>query len=438
MRVLWSLLRQQRDFRYLICAGLISLIGDFTLRVGLAYFVYELTDSTLASAGTLLSAYVPSILLSSVAGVFVDRWNRKTTMIVSNLLMAAGLLPLLLVEHPPDVWIVYAVAAWEGIVALFAIPAERAMLPRLVPEGDLITANALNGQTRDIARLVGAAIGGVLVAAGGVTALAIADAATFLVAAALVAQIGVSGRAETDPDAQRPHEGSGSGDGDTALTPAQATSKLRSLAREWSAGLRLAASQPVLRVVFIYTLIVMTGEGVMGTLFAPFVRDVLHGSGQAYGLIVSVQAVGGIVGGVVAASLGQRISAVAMFGIGSVLFGLVDLVMFLYPLVWVEIWPAAVCMVVVGVPGAVTMAGYTTLLQRNTTDAYRGRVFGALGAAQGVAILVGTLSAGFLGESVGIVPIIAFQGIGSVLAGGVILVVLRRQVALVRDHGALV
>jgi hypothetical protein len=115
----------------------------------------------------------------------------------------------------------------------------------------------------------------------------------------------------------------------------------------------------------------------MGTLFAPFVRDVLHGSGQDYGLIVSVQAVGGIVGGVVAASLGQRVSPVTMFGAGAIVFGLVDLVMFLYPLVFVEIWPAVVCMVVVGVPGAVTIVGLTTLLQRHTTDAYRGRVFGA-------------------------------------------------------------
>ena len=130
----------------------------------------------------------------------------------------------------------------------------------------------------------------------------------------------------------------------------------------------------------------MIGEGVMGTLFAPFVSDVLNGSSREFGFIASVQAIGGIAGGVVAASLGQRVSPAAMFGFGALLFGFIDLVMFLYPLVWVAIWPAAVCMILVGVPGAVTMTGYNTLLQRGTIDAYRGRVFGALGVVQGVGV----------------------------------------------------
>jgi MFS family permease len=183
----------------------------------------------------------------------------------------------------------------------------------------------------------------------------------------------------------------------------------------------------VLRVILLFVLITTTGEGIMGTLFVPFVRDVLHGSGRDYGFIVSVQAVGGIAGGLVAASLGRRISAVWLFGAGAVVFGFVDLVLFLYPLVLVQIWPAVVCMVVVGVPGALAIAGYTTLLQRNTTDAYRGRLFGALGVVEGVAVVGGTVSAGFLGESVGIIPILAFQGVGYVVAGALSLLALRKH-----------
>jgi hypothetical protein len=101
--------------------------------------------------------------------------------------------------------------------------------------------------------------------------------------------------------------------------------------------------------------------------------------------------------------------------------------MFLYPLVWVEIWPAAVCMVLVGVPGAVAMTGYNTLLQRDTVDAYRGRVFGALGVVQGVGIIVGTVAAGLLGEVVGIIAVISFQGVGGMLAGLVVLRILRQD-----------
>ena len=100
MRALWDLFRRNRDFRRLLGAGLISISGDWMLRIGVAYFVYDLTGSTLASAGTLLSTFIPSILFSSLAGVFVDRWNRKTTMVTANLLMAVVLIPLVWVTNP--------------------------------------------------------------------------------------------------------------------------------------------------------------------------------------------------------------------------------------------------------------------------------------------------------------------------------------------------
>jgi Na+/melibiose symporter-like transporter len=417
VKTTWRLLRSYRDLRFLLGAGVISMTGDWVLGIGLAYYVYVLTGSTLASAGMLLAAFLPSVLLSSVAGVFVDRWNRKTTMVVSNLVLAGGLAPLLFVHDSDHVWVVYAVMAWEGTVELFFSPAEQAMVPHLVADDDLTTANALNGQIRDISRLVGSALGGVIVATGGVTALALADMATFVVSALLVSRIATSGQAEVELPAE-------DAAADASGNPVIAPPRWRALTREWVDGLKVLTSHRALQVILIFSIITTTGEGIMGTLFVPFVRDVLHGSGQAYGLIVSVQAIGGVTGGLVAASLGQRVSAVMMFGVGSIIFGFVDLVMFLYPLVWVEIWPAVACMIVVGIPGAVTIAGLTTVLQRSTSDAYRGRVFGALGAAKGTAIIAGTISAGFLGESVGIVPILAFQGVGYMVAGVIVVVAL--------------
>jgi MFS family permease len=101
--------------------------------------------------------------------------------------------------------------------------------------------------------------------------------------------------------------------------------------------------------------------------------------------------------------------------------------MFLYPLVWVSVWPAAACMVVVGVPGALTLAGAMTLLQRTSADSHRGRVFGALNAVEGAAVVLGTVAAGFLGEAIGIIPVLATQGAGYLLAGLYVVVALRRD-----------
>jgi Na+/melibiose symporter-like transporter len=405
------LLAGYRDLRLVLSADLISLVGDWILRIGLSYYVYVLTDSTVASALVMLCSFVPAVLLGSVAGIFVDRWDRKRTMIVSNLLLAAGLLPLMFVHAEGRVWIAYLVLFWEGTVAQFFSPAEQAFLPNLVPDEHLTSTNALNGQVRDLSRLVGSAAGGIVAAAAGLTGVTLLDAGTFVVSAALIALIRTDGRVV--PAEAQPEVPVGSG--------------LSRLRRDWLDGLHVVGRNRILVFLTVFVLVTSVGEGIMGTLFVPFVRTVLHGSNSAYGAIVAVQAIGGIVGGLFATSLGQQFSAARLLAVGAILFGLVDLAIFLYPLAYVSIWPAIVGMIIVGLPGALTIAGLMTLFQRNTSDSHRGRVFGALGVADGAALLVGTLSAGWLGQAIGIVPVLSAQGVGYVLAGVAMFLLMRSE-----------
>ena len=404
--------------RLLLGAGLISLTGDWILRVGLAYYIYVLTGSTLASALMLLASFIPQIILSSLAGVFVDRWDSKRTMIVANLLLAAGLLPLLAVHNAGQVWIVYAVMAVQSCVQQFFSPAQQSLLPALVDDAGLVTANALNGQAGDVSRLAGSAVGGILAAAGGISALALTDIASFLLAAVLISRIAGRRRSRTAAEAKR-----------------TLGVRLAQLRAEWADGLRLAYRERVLRVVLIFLAVTCVGEGIMATLFAPFVRSVLHGTGPDFGIVVSAQAIGGIAGGLLAASIGNRVRPSWLFGWGAVAFGAIDLVMFLYPLAWVAVWPAIVCMIVVGLPGALLLAGALTLIQREVADSHRGRVFGALGAVEGVAIVAGTVAAGLLGQVVGIIGVLAAQGAGYVIAGLTVIVALRGQ-AVAADQRA--
>ena len=88
---------RQRDYSLLWFGGFISQLGDFVLFVGLPYEIYRLTGSTLATAGMVLAFLVPEILFGSVAGVYVDRWDRRRLMIAVNLVQAVVLLPLLLI-----------------------------------------------------------------------------------------------------------------------------------------------------------------------------------------------------------------------------------------------------------------------------------------------------------------------------------------------------
>ncbi|MGZ4183007.1 MAG: MFS transporter [Solirubrobacteraceae bacterium] len=394
--------------RLLLGAGLISLLGDWVLRVGLAYYVYALTGSTVASAVMLLASFVPQIVLSSLAGVFVDRWDPKRTMVVTNLALAGGLLPLLFVRHPRDVWVIYVVMAWEGAVQQFLAPAEQKMLPLVADPPHLPTVNALYGQNRDASRLLGAALGGALVAAGGLAPVVIADFASFLIAAAFCAILPVLRTAPSLPATVSSLEG-----------------RIRDLRQEWADGLRLSTRESVLRALLIFLAIISVGEGVMGTLFAPFVRSVLHGTGADFGLINAAQAAGGIGGGLGAASLGRRLDPVAALCYCAIAFGAVDLIMFLYPLAWPVVWPAAMLIAGAGIAGAFMLTAAMTLMQEHTSDRYRGRVFGALGAVEGLAIVAGTVAAGVLAHALGIVAVLSVQGAGYVGAGILVLALLQ-------------
>ncbi|HET9972935.1 MAG TPA: MFS transporter [Streptosporangiaceae bacterium] len=412
MRATWRMLAGRRDLRLVLTAGVISLSGDWILTIGLTYRVFAVTGSTVASALTMASAFAPQLLLGAVAGVFADRWDRRRTMIAADLLLAAGLLPLLLVHDASRVWIVFAVLFWEGCVEQFFSPAQQAMVPRLVPEDELVAANALSGQVSNVSRLAGSALGGVLAAAGGIVAVTLADAASFLVSAVLLVLVRTTGRTaarEGGPARGNP------------LRPPAVGGRLAAVGADLRDGLRLATRHRTLRLLMIFALVTSVGEGIMSALFAPFVENVLHGTPQDLGFILAAQAVGGIAGGMAAAASGHRIRAARLLGLGAVLFGLVDLAIFLYPLGYVAVWPAIAGMIVVGLPGALTLAGLITLFQRSSEDSYRGRVFGALSALEGVSVLAGTLGAGYLSRVAGIVPVLAVQGAGYVVAGLVML-----------------
>jgi MFS family permease len=152
---------------------------------------------------------------------------------------------------------------------------------------------------------------------------------------------------------------------------------------------------------------------------------VLHGSGGDFGLINAAQAAGGIGGGLVAASLGRRLDPVATLSYCAIAFGAIDVVLFLYPLAWPAVWPAAVLIAAAGVAGTFMVTAAMTLMQDHTTDRYRGRIFGALGAVEGVAIVTGTVTAGVLAHVLGIVAVLSVQGAGYVAAGVLVLALLQ-------------
>src|SRR5215213_491857 len=343
-------LLRQRNFGLLWTAGLISLIGDWVLAVGLPVEIYNRTGSTLATAGMGLASLVPAITLGSLAGVFVDRWDRRRLMIVVNLLLALTLLPLLAVDAL-GIWVAYVVLVVASCLEQLFEPAEVALLPNLIEGGEhqLVTANALSGMNRQLARIVGPAIGGVAVAAGGLVAVALVDAITFIVAGVLILAI-------------RTNRSRAAGHAATAIEGEALTAWTR-LRQEWREGLAFVVRQPVLRALLVFFVITRIGEGLVGTLFVPWATDALHTDATGYGWILSAQAVGGLVGAFVIGRVGHRVKPLRLLVAASVIFGLIDLVLFTYPAFYPVLAPAIIGMVIVGVPAAAMGAAIATLQQ---------------------------------------------------------------------------
>ncbi|HEY8786172.1 MAG TPA: MFS transporter [Candidatus Limnocylindria bacterium] len=416
---MFSLLRR-RDFALIWTASLISATGDWVLYIGLPIYVYQLTGSTLATSAMFVAELVPQIALGSVAGVFVDRWDRKRTMVITNVLLTVALLPLAFVRSAELVWVVYIVAFTESLLGRFLRPAEAAMLPRLVEKGDLVAANSLGAFAANSSRLVGPTIGGIVAGIYGLGAVAAFDSATFLIAAGLVTLVRTSGAPERALIAD---------------ASAAAAGRLRAFWHEWLDGLRLVARSRTIRVLFALAALSSLGEGSFGVLFVVWVNRVIGGTALELGWFMTAQAVGGLIGGLFVARVTRGMSPRQVLGVASVLFGLLDAVLFVSPLIRSEIVVSLVIIGVVGIAAVAFGAGFTAILQTSVDDAYRGRVFGAIFATMAVLRLTSTLIAGVLGGVVSPIPLlIAMQSGSYVLLGLVALSLLPHEAGRARDE----
>ncbi|HEY3028636.1 MAG TPA: MFS transporter, partial [Bradyrhizobium sp.] len=185
---MFAILRR-RNFALLWFGQLISIIGDWVLFIALPFYVYDMTGSALATGMMFAAQLLPSLLLGSVAGVFVDRWNRKRVMIASDVLRGLVLLLLLVVRSPDQLWVVYLVAIAQSTIGQFFVPAKNAIIPNLVDENELIGANSLNAVSDSVTRLIGPSLGGMLMAWLGLTSVVLVVSASFLVSALMIALI---------------------------------------------------------------------------------------------------------------------------------------------------------------------------------------------------------------------------------------------------------
>ncbi len=381
-----SLLVANGSFRWLWLAHLISMFGDGLYTVALPWLVYKHTGSGVATAITLAAGAIPYIIVSPIAGVYVDRWNRRRTLIGADLLRALILLlfPLALLAGF-NLALVLILAIVLPAIGRFFVPAQRATTPGLVSADELLGANALMEGAGQAAYIVAPAIGGVLIAAAGAVSLLFIDGATFVASALLLGLVAFPG----------------------GMRRRDAQGGFRASLAE---GLRTTWRTPALRTLSLLVAFVICFFATVPALLPLWV-----GSGRpgAYGLLFACFSVGSVLASLALSRWGRALSRGTLVVAG--VFG-----MCAGTVAFAASYSAAAAAVALATFGAGLSAyniGVLTLLQRFSPPEVMGRVLAFNDTFAWSLRPLAVLAAGVLADAAGVHATLAIVSIGLLVCG---------------------
>ena len=271
---------RNRSFVALWLGQTVSFVGDYFYWLAVPIMVEKLTGSALQVGLSVIASALPMLVLGPIAGVFVDRWDRKRTMIAADLLRAGLVLFCLLVERPDQVWIYYVVAFLMSSVSRFFYPSQNAVLPLIVANRDhLLAANGLMQIVQTAGLLIGPALAGFSIGIWGEQVAFLADSATFLVSAAAIVTMTV------------PHTTAG-------RTAAQDMGgALGTVWGEMREGVVYLFQSRTMVGVLVCLGVVQLGLGAINVIWVPFMRRVFGLGPEGLGAVDAAQGVGMVIGG---------------------------------------------------------------------------------------------------------------------------------------------
>lgn len=401
---MYAVLRN-RNYFLLWVGGLISNLGDWVLRGALPFYVYARTGSSLATGLIFAAGVLPWIILSSVAGVFVDRWDLKRTMIVADLSRAALVLLLLLVTVVPALfWLVYLISFAEACITQFFNPASVTLLPQVVDKERLQEANALGSFSGSLSRLIGPLLGGVLLALVGPASTIIADGVSYVCSAVMIMLVIVP-----FSFSKRNYE----------------QKQSRSIAdywRDWLEGLGTVKEHGTLRMLFLVVAVAALADGMINALLVIFPTTTLYLGSTQYGEMLTALGVGSLIGSFLVGQFAQKISPVRVIWGGLFGKGLTYLLVFnsrSFPLI-------LLIFILSGTPAVGWQISTQTLIQTTAEERLRGRVFGAYGAILSLFLLIGTGLGSVLAVPLQVIPVLDI-GCGFFLVAGTVALFVSRK-----------
>ncbi|KQY51617.1 MULTISPECIES: MFS transporter [unclassified Nocardioides] len=348
-------------FGWLFAGTTTSMLGDSIMLLVFSLWVKTLTDSNGLAGLTFLFMLLPT-LIAPLLGATIDRMRRKPLLVWGNVASAVMLTPLLFVHDASHVWIIWSVAFLYG-VSMVVLPAGlNGLLKELLPDELLVDANASLQTVKEGYRLFGPLVGAALFALTHGWGVVVVDMVSFLVAAVCIARIKLTEDLPEREDAD--------------------------FWSEMTAGARHLAHEPVLRqVVISFAILLLVLGYAEASIYA--ITDAFHKPAEYVGVLVSVQGLGAIVGGLCASRLVRSLGEPASIALGLFLMGTSFLGVSLAPTLTLLFAP----IMLMGFTLPLTFVAFTTLVQRRTPQRLMGRVSTAievlLGTPQALSLIVG-------------------------------------------------
>jgi MFS family permease len=385
---------RKRDFALLWVAQLVSTAGSSLTDLAASIFVYEKTGSAFLVGVTLMATAVPSLLVGLIAGVFVDRWDRRRVMIVASLAQAVivALIPFVIGIHVA--WLYVMILANAG-VKMFFEPAYESLIPEIASDDELAAANAYLSIASFGSTAIGFAGAGLLASVFSIDWAFWIDALTFLFSAACVAALRLR----------------------VPVAVPEEDASVAMVAANLRVGIRTILATPALRSLFVLLAPVFFAFGLWNVLLLPMAIRVLGANELQYGIQEGLTSIGFVVGSLAMARWSERLPTGMWIVVGCLGMGIAGIGYGVSPVITIAMFWAALS----GALNSPVSVARQTLLQRHTPRELRGRVFSAMFVVRDVIFLAGMACAG-LADIVDIRVLVIGAALILVAMGGVALV----------------
>jgi MFS family permease len=365
---------RHRNFRLFFAGQTLSLVGTWMTQVATGWLVYRLSHSAFWLGVSGFSGQIPVFLFSAFAGVWVDRWNLRRVMIVTQVLamIQSLILAYLTLTHRITLAELIGLGCVQGFVNVFDMPARQAFVVHMVEDkNDLGNAIAINSFMVNVARLLGPMLAGLLIAATNEGMCFLIDGLSYI---AVVASLTLM-----------------------TLTIARKPGPHPGVFHQLKEGARYALGfSPIRNVLLLLALFSLMGMP-HSLLMPVFASEIFHGDAHTLGILLSASGLGAMVGAVFLASKKSVLGLGKIMVITGSLFG-VGIVFFSMSRIW---WLSLTLLAITGLTLIMIIASANTFLQTIAEDAKRGRLMSLFTIAFIGMVPFGSLLSGWMAKRIG-------------------------------------